>query len=122
MTVETSVSSDVDLFSDEILLDPYPFFAEIREQSSVVRLERNGVWALTRYEQNREALGNWQVFSSNAVAFNDQMNQALAGTSLATDPPDHTRLRAALTENLSPRALRKLKGEIGRASCRERVL
>ena len=112
MAMETSVSSDVDLFSDEILLDPYPFFAEIREQSSVVQLTRNGVWALTRYEQNREALGNWQVFSSNAVAFNDQMNQALAGTSLATDPPDHTRLRAALTENLSPRALRKLKGGI----------
>ena len=112
MTVETSVSSKIDLFSDEVLLDPYPFFAELREQASVVRLEKNGVWALTRYDVIREALANWEVFSSNAVAFNDDMNAALVGTSLATDPPEHQRLRAALTENLTPRALRKLKGSI----------
>jgi cytochrome P450 len=112
MTVETSVSSKIDLFSDEVLLDPYPFFAELREQASVVRLEKNGVWALTRYGVIREALANWEVFSSNAVAFNDDMNAALVGTSLATDPPEHQRLRAALTENLTPRALRKLKGSI----------
>src|SRR5690606_24525247 len=59
-----------------------------------------------------DALGNWEAFSSKKVAFNDQMNQALQGTSLATDPPDHQRLRAALTENLSPRALRKMKDDI----------
>ncbi|WP_236777454.1 cytochrome P450 [Arthrobacter crystallopoietes] len=113
MTVETtSVSSKIDLFADEVLLDPYPFFTELREQAPVVHLEKNGVWALTRYETIREALANWEVFSSNAVAFNDEMNGALVGTSLATDPPEHTRLRAALTENLTPRALRKLKGGI----------
>ncbi|GLB67965.1 cytochrome P450 [Arthrobacter mangrovi] len=112
MTVETPVSSKIDLFSDEVLLDPYPFFAELREQASVVRLEKNGVWALTRYDAIRDALANWEVFSSTAVAFNDDMNAALAGTSLATDPPEHQRLRAALTENLTPRALRKLKGSI----------
>ena len=39
-------------------------------------------------------------------------NQALTGTSLASDPPVHTQLRAALTENLSPRALRGLKERI----------
>ncbi|MFH5823398.1 cytochrome P450 [Georgenia sp. AZ-5] len=112
MTVETLASSNLDLFADEVLLDPYPHFAQLREQAAVVRLPTNDVWALTRYEHIREALASWAVFSSNAVAFNDQMNQALAGTSLATDPPDHQALRSALTENLSPRALRKLKGDI----------
>ncbi|WP_166872660.1 cytochrome P450 [Salinibacterium sp. ZJ450] len=112
MTTETLAASDIDLFSDEVLLNPYPFFAELREQASVVRLDTNGLWALTRYEPLRDALGNWAVFSSNAVAFNDAMNGALAGTSLATDPPAHTALRAALTENLSPRALRRLKASI----------
>ncbi|MFE6287423.1 cytochrome P450 [Streptomyces sp. NPDC057877] len=33
-------------------------------------------------------------------------NEALTGTSLASDPPAHTRSRATLTENLSPRATR----------------
>ena len=37
------------------------------------------------------------------------VNEALQGTSLASDPPVHTQLRATLTENLTPRALRGLK-------------
>ena len=114
MTVQpqTLATSDLDLFADEVLLDPYPSFARLREQAAVVQLTTNGVWALTRYEEIREALGDWATFSSSAVAFNDDMNQALTGTSLATDPPDHTALRSALTENLSPRALRKMKADI----------
>jgi cytochrome P450 len=112
MTVETIASSDIDLFSDEVLADPYPYFAQLREQASVVRLEKNGVWALTRYDVIRDALANWETFSSTVVAFNDDMNQALQGTSLATDPPEHTALRAALSENLTPRALRGMKADI----------
>ncbi len=105
-------TSDIDLWSDEVLLDPYPTFTELREQAAAVRLEKNDVWVLTRYQEIREALGNWESFSSTTVAFNPDMNGALVGTSLATDPPQHEALRSALTENLSPRALRKLKASI----------
>jgi cytochrome P450 len=105
-------TSAIDLFSDEVLIDPYPAFAELRETAAVVYLETNRAWALTRYDAIRDALGDPATFSSNKVAFNDDMNRALEGTSLTTDPPDHGRLRAALTENLSPRALRSLKSEI----------
>jgi cytochrome P450 len=105
-------TSDIDLWSDEVLLDPYPAFTELREQAAAVRLEKNDVWVLTRYQEIREALANWETFSSTAVAFNPDMNGALVGTSLATDPPQHEALRSALTENLSPRALRKLKASI----------
>lgn len=112
MTVETIATSEIDLFSDEVLTNAYHYYAQLREQSAVVRLPANDVWALTRYEQIREALASWEVFSSTKVAFNDDMNGALRGTSLATDPPEHTALRAALTENLTPRALRKMKGDI----------
>lgn len=112
MTAPTRVASNVDIFSDEVLLDPYPTFADLRERASVVWLEDNDVWAITRYGPIREVLSNWSVFSSNAVAFNDQMNEILVGTSLATDPPEHEQLRAVLSNNLSPRALRKLKSGI----------
>ncbi|MEE1938423.1 cytochrome P450 [Streptomyces sp. TRM 70361] len=116
MTVTTREVPDVGLFSDEVLLDPYPVYAELRERASVVRLESAGmpagIWALTRYEPVRDALGDPRVFSSRSVAFNERMNAALVGTSLATDPPDHQRPRGALTENLSPRAIRGLKAGI----------
>jgi cytochrome P450 len=113
-----SALSDLDLFSDEVLLDPYPHYAALREHAAVVHLEksgyteRSGIWAVTRYEQVRAALGNPQDFSSRTAAFNDAMNQALADTSLTADPPDHRPLRAALMEGLTPRALRGLAADI----------
>ncbi|MFD5495323.1 cytochrome P450 [Streptomyces sp. NPDC127091] len=108
----TPPTSGIDLFADEVVLDPYPVYAELREQGSVVHLQRNDVYALTRYDVVRDALADWESFSSTSIAFNPMANEALAGTSLASDPPVHTQLRATLTENLSPRALRGLKGGI----------
>jgi cytochrome P450 len=105
--------SDLDLFDDAVLVDPYPSFAALRDLGPVVHLPANDVYALTGYDVIRGALGDWETFSSaGAIGFNPMVNEALTGTSLSSDPPDHTRLRAALTANLSPRALRKLKGGI----------
>lgn len=108
----TPPSSGIDLFADEVVLDPYPVFAELREQGSVVHLPKNDVYVLTRYDAIRGALADWESFSSTSIGFNPVVNEALTGTSLASDPPIHTQLRATLTENLSPRALRGLKGRI----------
>src|SRR5919206_1199948 len=106
-------TSDIDLFADDVLVDPYPAYAELRELGAVVHLPANEVYALTRYDVVRDALGDWETFSSaSGIGFNPMVNEALQGTSLASDPPQHTALRAALTENLSPRALRGLKGQI----------
>ncbi|MEU1213401.1 cytochrome P450 [Streptomyces sp. NPDC005790] len=104
--------SDVDLFADEVVLDPCPVYADLREQGPVVHLRKNDVYALTRYDVIRDALADWESFSSTSIAFNPAANEALTGTSLASDPPAHTALRAALTENLSPRALRGLRDGI----------
>lgn len=104
--------SDIDLFDDAILVDPYDAFAQLRETAAVVHLPRNDVYAVTRYDAIRAALGDWETFSSASIGFNPMVNEALQGTSLASDPPQHTELRAALTENLSPRALRSMKDSI----------
>ncbi len=110
--MSTPPTFDVDLFADEVVLDPYPVYAELRERGPVVHLPHNDVYALTRYDVIRGALADWEAFSSTSIAFNPMANEALAGTSLASDPPVHTQLRATLAENLSPRALRGLKGSI----------
>ena len=36
MTVDHLATSDVDLFADDILLDPYPAFAALRDEASVL--------------------------------------------------------------------------------------
>ncbi|MEU9021886.1 cytochrome P450 [Actinomadura sp. NPDC048394] len=113
MTDPVPPVSDIDLFDDRVLVDPYPAYAALRDLGAVVRLPANDVYALTRYDAIRGALGDWETFSSaGAIGFNPAVNEALAGTSLASDPPEHTRLRAALAAGLSPRALRGLKDGI----------
>lgn len=113
MTVPDPPVSEIDLFDDKVLVDPYPSYSALRALGGVVRLPADDVYALTRYDVIRNALGDWESFSSaGAIGFNPMVNEALTGTSLASDPPVHTQLRATLTANLSPRALRKLKDSI----------
>src|SRR5690625_3793345 len=112
MTITRAETSTIDLFSDHTLQNTQEVFEQLRETAAVVHLPANDVWAVTRYEDIREALSDPATFSSKSVAFNPQMNEILSGTSLAADPPEHGPLRAVLTDNLSPRAMRSMKAEI----------
>jgi cytochrome P450 len=105
----TPPSSNVDLFSDDALVDPYPIYREIRETAPLVYLPSNDLHALTRYEHVRAALDDWETFSSaQGVAFNDTANAALKGAIIHSDPPAHTQLRKILRQHLAPRALADL--------------
>lgn len=116
MTTETAVQpvtvDDLDLFSDDVLLNTQTVQDELRELAPVVHLPACDLWAITRYDDIRSILGDPASFSSQKVAFNDTMNGIMVGTTIATDPPDHAHLREALMENLTPRALRGLKAEM----------
>ena len=59
-------TSDVDPFSHEVLEDPLPMHAELREAGPVVYLTRYDVYAFARYEQVHAALVDWQGFQSAA--------------------------------------------------------
>jgi len=112
MAAAAQKSSAVDLFADEVLVDPYPAYALLREAGGVVYLPGNDVYVLTRYDAIRDALVDWETFSSASIGFNPMVNEALAGTSLASDPPAHAKLRATLMANLTPRALRELREQV----------
>lgn len=115
MTASTAPHTDVDLFCDNALLDPYPHYAALREQGAAVYLDRVGMWAITRYDEIRTTLHDWQSYSSDeGTALNADKNAKLRGTILASDPPVHTQLRGVLSARLAPKALRGLKADIER--------
>ena len=102
-------STDLDMFTDEGLRDPYPLYQELRDLGPVVRLNAHGMYAFPRYRQVREASGNWKVFSSaKGVMMNDEINTMLEGVTLCSDPPKHTRMRSVLSRPLRPDRLREL--------------
>jgi cytochrome P450 len=105
--------SDVDLFSSDVLADPYPAYRSLRDAGPAVRSTAHPVWVLARYADVRAALADWESFTSaQGVALTDEMNAPMLGSVLASDPPQHDVLRSVLTEKLAPRALAKLRGDI----------
>ena len=106
-------SSDIDLYADAVLLDPYPHYRALRDQAGAVWLERHEAFVLSRYADVRAALGNWEVFSSaGGVAMNDGMNAALKGGLLCSDPPQHDALRRIIERPLAPQMLAALREQI----------
>ena len=106
-------TSEIDLFSDEHLDDPYPDYAALRDAGPVVYMSRLDVPALTQYDAVRHAVDNWETFrSGQGVSLNDLLNKAWTGTVIATDPPYHSALRGVLNERLSPRQVRKMASDI----------
>ena len=47
-------ASDIDLFTDEALREPYELYAELRALGPIVYLPRLDVYAVTQYEAVRE--------------------------------------------------------------------
>jgi cytochrome P450 len=100
--------TDIDLFTDEALSDPYLLYRELRALGPVVRLTANEMYAFPQYREVRDASGNWEVFSSaKGVMMNAEINAKLEGITLCSDPPEHTQMRNVLGRPLRPDRLRE---------------
>ncbi|MFD6951440.1 cytochrome [Nocardiopsis sp. TSRI0078] len=112
-TPPATASTDADPFSPEVLEDPLPTQARLRDAGPVVYLERYGVHALARYEHVHTALTDWQTFQSAAgvglANFRHEKPWRPPSLLLEADPPLHDAPRTVLSRILGPRALRRLR-------------
>lgn len=107
-TAEVPVS-DIDVYSDRILADPYAAYRELRDLGPVVYLSTYDVYAVPRYHALREVSTNWEAFSSaSGVMMNDVLNEGMQGTVLCSDPPEHREMRKVLNRPLLPSGLKKI--------------
>jgi cytochrome P450 len=106
-------SSDVDLFSDANILDPYEAYRQLRDAGPIVWLPRHRIWAVARYDGVRSVLKDIANFTSTVgVSLYPEFNEYLQGTTLASDPPLHDTLRNIVASSLTPRALAERKVSI----------
>ena len=104
---------DVDIYSDEVIRDPYPHYQRIRDAGAAVWLPANGLWAIGRHADVRAGLADHETFrSGNGVSGNEAANRMAPGNLLASDPPLHDHLRRIVAAPLSPRGLNEVKGRI----------
>jgi cytochrome P450 len=106
-------TDDVDPFCHEVLEDPLPMQAALRDAGPLVHLTRYDVYAMARYEQVHAALVNWQEFQSAAgvglLNFRYDKPWRPPSLLLEADPPHHDAPRRVLQKILSPRSLRRLR-------------
>ncbi|GAA3507729.1 cytochrome P450 [Actinomadura keratinilytica] len=113
MTMAALPSSDADPFAPDVLDDPFPLHAALRDAGPVVHLTRYDVYALARYEHVHAALTDWQSLQSGAGVglsnFRYEKPWRPPSLLLEADPPRHDAPRAVLAKILGPRALRRLR-------------
>ena len=99
-------SSDIDLFTDANILDPYDAYRQLRDAGPIVWMSHHHVWVVARYDGVRSVLKDIANFTSEVgVSLNEEFNGFLQGTTLASDPPLHDTLRNIVASSLTPRAL-----------------
>jgi cytochrome P450 len=92
-----------DLFAPETAAEPFGAYAWLRRNAPVFELEERGLWAVSRYEDVREAALDHRSFTS-AGANGERPREVPVLVGL--DPPDHGALRARTAPSFSPAALR----------------
>lgn len=106
--------------------DPVPELAEMRDGPGIARIRTvfgMHAWLVTRHADVREVLGDPVRFSNARVMevrrfpgmdemSAEELARARAGSLLAFDPPDHTRLRRFLTPEFTVRRMKRLEPRI----------
>ncbi|HEX4359126.1 MAG TPA: cytochrome P450 [Pseudonocardia sp.] len=104
-----------DLFADDVLLDPYPHYRQLRDLGPLVWLEAQQVYVLPRYEEVRAALRDAETYrSGRGVGLNDLVNERGRGTTLASDGRAHDVQRQLLFGPLTPKSLVPLRASVER--------
>lgn len=111
----TTPASDIDLFTRDALLNPYPLYEDLRARGPAVWLTALGVFAIARDAEVRTVGRDADAFSSaHGVMLNDIVNNALGGKAvICSDAPRHTDMRRIIRRPLAPKAVGDLAAVLG---------
>ena len=111
----TNPLADYDPLSAAVRTDPYPYYRYMREHEPVKFVPSMNAYAVSRHEDVRQLLLNHGGYSSDPliqIAFSDFNPAPDARYMIASDPPDHSRLRTLINKAFSKRYLTEMQNEI----------
>ena len=110
----------------DLLSDPYPHYAALRETDPVHHSPWLQGWVLTRYDDCAHVLRHHDLFSSDATHATSPLARMRvrqraelgidADTVLTTDPPVHKRLRSIVNKAFTPARVARLRPRIEEVS------
>jgi cytochrome P450 len=97
-----------DPYDPDIVHNPFPVYAELRNDAPVYRNEELGFWALSRYADVEEAHLDPKTFSS-AKGVTIEGAEAMMPLLIVKDPPEHTWHRRIVGSLFTPRRIAGLE-------------
>jgi cytochrome P450 len=114
-----------DLSSPEFKANPFPFYARLRAEAPVFRVQlpdKQRPWLVTRYDDcvsvlkdprfGRDRMGAMTPEQRKKLPLIARLYEPLSRSMIGRDPPDHTRLRALVHQAFTPRFIEQLRGRI----------
>ncbi len=110
-----------DLFAEEVIADPYGYFARLRERSPVHWNERFGLWIVSGHAEVVWLLRHHELFSSAVIRTTsgppyppvdpedlplfDEIRSFRADQLVEQDRPEHLRMRGLVHQYFTPQAI-----------------
>ena len=113
----TLAHADYNPLHPDVRANPYPYYAHLRGHEPVKFVPEVNAWAVSRHDDVRALLLDHELYSSDPliqIAFGDFNPAPEARFMIASDPPDHSRLRSLVNKAFSRRYVADLRDEIGR--------
>jgi len=101
---------DDDIFSSSAVRNARAVDDRLRELAPAVKLARENITLLARYEHVAAGLRDWKMFSSTSRPWHDPKS-VRPELLLTDDPPKHTAVRAVVANALSPKALSAMEAQ-----------
>lgn len=116
---EDRYGCDIDLFSHQSLLNPYPDYKAYQDIGRIAYMRPHSMWIVTRYDEVKQVLANPATFcSQEGVGMSVDLNTAWKGFAPMLDGADHAPLRQVMMQTLGPRAALTWQADIEKVAAR----
>lgn len=92
-------------------LNPFPWYAVMRQHKPAYYDEKNGIWHVFRYSDVKKVLSDFSSFSSSEGRV-ESGNNPIGASIISTDPPRHTHLRSLVSKAFTPRRVQEMAPRI----------
>ena len=106
---------DYDPFSEEVMRDPHPVYARLREESPCHHVAKWDAFALSRFEDIWQASMDAEHYTTTLGTTSSQLLTKVQPPSPMInlmDPPEHTQLRSRIARFFTPGTVRRFEAQI----------
>ena len=109
---------EFDPYDPTIVDDPYPTYATLRRESPVYYGASHDFWALTRFADVKQALGDHETYCSSegllVIKATDDFEapEFPPGNMLLMDPPEHTAYRKVVNRKFLQRTVAEMEAQV----------